>query len=426
MKINYCIDQSSKNILFIDVPFRQSMHHFYIAWHRHSYGQSLSETITHIVLGILKFIPVLGHVVALIDTLRNRAAILHLKLVSTDSFQRGKEHGHILKKRIQEMYEPILAERRGNKQIQQYIKQFEMQIPDSLKIEMQGLAAGSGYSYADVLLVHSFLDCTPGVFGCTAMVVKEKDELRERIVAANHSLMLERLFNNASMVLNKDSVCRRRALLNQSISMYDDSASKVLQAAGRITTVQSMVFDTAQGKVHLASRGSYAASGNFTTFEADTLFGAHQFKHVNDNGRVRLFRNLDWPWHFLGQETIVLTRSHANGNSTVSISWPGYIGTLSGMNNTGLALTANQLDSGINLKGIPNPLLFTGILDSCKDVDEASTIIGRNLHGSSMNVVIADKISAKSYELIADKEIPDHLIQLFGSPVKAICVGAIN
>jgi hypothetical protein len=174
----------------------------------------------------------------------------------------------------------------------------------------------------------------------------------------------------------------------------------------------SAVFDTSNGEVYLSSKAGHAADGKFRKFGANLLFDSHKFENTESNNRVRLFRNLDWPWYFLGQETVVLTRPQSNGNSTVSISWPGYIGTLSGINNNGLALTENQCGFGINLNGIPNPLLFTDILDTCKNVGEASQVIEKGLHGSTMNLVIADKTSAKSYEL--------------GGNGNLSCVGEIN
>jgi len=221
------------------------------------------------------------------------------------------------------------------------------------------------------------------------MVVKETNEKCQRIAAANHALKSS---------YDKESQSRRQAFLNQPIS-ENGSIQEVLKSAGKDVTIQAMVFDTSKGEIYLSSKATYAADGEFEKFGPNLLFDSHKFGNTDSDNRVRLFRNLDWPWYFLGQETVVLTRPHSKGNSTVSIAWPGYIGTLSGINNNGLALTQNQCGLGINLKGIPNPLLFTDILDTCKDVGEASQVIEKGLHGSAMNLVIADKTSAKSYEL---------------------------
>lgn len=401
MRIDYSINPCSKKYLLIDVPFRQGMNHLGLAMAGDNYGLALDERVKHLALGILKLIPVIGHGIALIDTLCQRESITHLKLRSIDPFERGKEHGQLLKKRIKEVYDPILAMKRNDSVVQERMRQFEQQIPDSLKKEMRGLAEGSGYSYDDVVLIHSFLDAQPGLFGCTSMAVKI-DKKCQRIAAANHSLGS----------WNAESESRRKAFLAQPIPK-NGSTETVLQAAGKDVTIQAMVFDLAKGEIKLAAEGTHAANKNFKIFGPDSLFKSHNFTRLEPKmGTVQLFRNLDWPWYFLGQETVVLTRPHANGNSTVSVSWPGYIGTLSGMNSNGLALAENQCGDEINLKGIPNPLLFTNILDTCMNVHDASVVLEKKQHGSSMNLVIADRISAKSYELEGDGNLK--------------CVGKIN
>lgn len=391
MRINYSINPTSKYFLFSDVSFRQGANHIVLAIGGDMCGLSLTERITHLAVGILKLIPVIGHVVALVDTLLQRKSITLLKLTSKNPFERGKEHGRILKNRIKEVYDPILSMKRKSAELKERMTQFEKQIPDNLKEEMKGLAKGSGYAYEDVLLIHTFLDAQPGQFGCTSMAVKESNEKCQRIAAANHSLKFP---------YPEESNSRRQAFLDQPISK--NLATQVLKSAGKDVTIQAMVFDTSKGEVYLSSKATHAAEAKFRKFEPNLLFDSHKFETTESNNRVRLFRNLDWPWYFLGQETVVLTRLQSNGNSTVSISWPGYIGTLSGINNNGLALTENQCGFGINLNGIPNPLLFTDILDNCKNVDEASQVIEKGLHGSAMNLVIADKTSAKSYELEGD------------------------
>lgn len=393
MKIDYSINPNSKYCLFADVPFRQGVNHLYLMIKGRPLGLSLSERVHHLVLGIFKLIPVLGHIIAFIDTLRaRRNFITHLKLASTDPFTRGEEHGHRLRKRIKTIYDPILAMMRDDVDMTRKITELERQIPDALKEEMRGLAKGSGYPYEDVVLIHSFLDAEPGQFGCTSMAVKESNGKYQKIAAANH------LVDEPNSIWNS-SKSRRQAFLNEPIPK-DGSMEKILKSAAVPETIQAMVFDTLNGTIRLSSRGTDAANGDFTTFEPDLLFNSHEFNHVNGEGeRMILCRNLDWPWYFLGQQTVVLTRSHSNGSSTASVSFPGYIGTLSGMNNHGLALSENECGTGTNPYGIPNPLLLTNILDTCKNVHEAGRTLAKKQHASAINLVIADKISAQSYEL---------------------------
>lgn len=372
----------------MDVSFRQGANHIGLAVTGKKYGLSANERIKHLALGILKLIPLIGHIATLFDTLLQKKTITLLKLTSTDPFERGEEHGRLLKKRIKEMYDPVLGMKRNEPYLKTKMIQFEKQIPENIKEEMKGLAKGSGYSYEDVLLIHTFLDAHPGEFGCTSMVVKESNEICRRIAAANHPLELS--------AYDIESQSRRQAFLDQKIS---NNGTHVLKSAGVDSTIQAMVLDTTKGEVYLSSKATHAARGKFKKFEPSMLFHSHEFENTKSNHQIRLFRNLDWPWYFLGQDTVILTRPQSDGNSTVSISWPGYIGTLSGINNRGVALTANLCGEGINLSGIPNPLLFTHILDTCQNVDKASQEIYKSMHGSSMNIVIADKTSAKSFEL---------------------------
>lgn len=392
MRVNYSINPYSKYFLLMDVPIRQGLNHLRLAIKGGKYGLSLAERIKHLALGILKLIPVIGHVATLIDTVCQRKTIVHIKLTSTDPFSRGEEHGRLLKKQIKEVYDPILTMKRDDWEMKRRIIHFELNIPENIKAEMIGLAKGSGYNYEDIVLIHCFLDAQPGQFGCTSMAVKEANGQCQRIAAANHSV---------DWYSDFESNNRRGAFLSEPLP-ENGSTEKLLKAAGKSSTIQAMVFDLKKGEIKLASKGTYAAHGHFKTFGSDSLFDNHNFnsdESQNSSDSVKLFHNLDWPWYFLGQETVVLTRPHADGSSTVSVSWPGYIGTLSGINNKGLALAENQNGVGINLEGVPNPLLFTQILDTCSNLSEASEIIEKGQHGSAMNLVIADKVSAKSYEL---------------------------
>ena len=209
MRIDYSVKPSSQYFLFLDVSFRQGADHIGLAIAGERHGLSLTERIKHLAIGILKLIPVIGHVIALVDTLLQRKSITHLKLTSKNPFERGVEHGQILKKRIKEVYDPILSMKRNDPVLKERMTQFEKQIPDNLKEEMKGLATGSGYSYEDVLLIHTFLDAQPGQFGCTSMAVKESNNKCQRIAAANHSL---------KSLYGRESQSRRQAFLDHPIS----------------------------------------------------------------------------------------------------------------------------------------------------------------------------------------------------------------
>ena len=395
MKIDYTVPENSKYFLFLDLPYRQVANHSILAFSGDRCGLSLAERVTHFVMALLKSIPLFGHLITLVDTFyQSRFSVVCIKLHEIDPFRRGKEHGEKLKKRIKEVYEPVLAMKSGIKNIRENCREFEAQIPGELREEMRGLAEGAGYSYDDVLFIHSFLDADPGHYGCTSMVAKGSGEQWNRLVASNHSINDE----EEAFFPSGDSQIRRDAFLQFPIGS-SDAPNKILEVTGKNETIQSMVFDTNNLKISLSAQGSSAANGRYSTFTPELLFESQEEKSTDSEHQVKLFRNLDWPWYFLGQETILLSRKHSNGKKTVLVTWPGYIGTLSGMNNSGLAITQNQHGSSKNLQGIPNPLLFTHILDKCHNIYEADRKIRRGEHGSSMNVVVADPTGGKSYEL---------------------------
>ncbi len=61
---------------------------------------SLAETIYHIAIGLLEFIPGIGHFIAFIDKSLNHRDIRIIKLTQTDPYRQGVEQGKALKNEI--------------------------------------------------------------------------------------------------------------------------------------------------------------------------------------------------------------------------------------------------------------------------------------------------------------------------------------
>jgi hypothetical protein len=377
MKIDYSIPLNSKKLLYADFGIRHGIRHLKLATNS-KIELPLCERISHLSLGVFKMIPVLGHLAAWVDKKRQVSYIQKLTIRTEDSYSRGEELGITFKKTIQEIYRLIISTESSEKSREE-AKLFEKQIPDDLRKEMQGLAKGAEVPYDDVLLIHTFLDSKPGTFFCSAMAKNGKEQ---RIAAANHRLERDHLHQP-----------NRRKLLLQSSGK---TSQEMLQSSNVEQTVQSIIFNPASKSIQLSSAESNAAFANMKTFTAQQLF--RDSVPTEPSSKMELLRNLDWPWYFLGQNTLLYTRP-IDGKLVTSVTFPGYLGSLSGMNEKGLCLAACSRDSETNLNGMPNPLFFTKLLAKCSSAAEAIDYLNKTPHGSSMNLMVADQEEAHSIEL---------------------------
>ncbi len=107
-------------------------------------------------------------------------------------------------------------------------------------------------------------------------------------------------------------------------------------------------------------------------------------------------RNLDWGMQNLADQTILLQRKGAKGTSVASVTFPGYIGCLSAMNNHGVA--ASILKQGRHfVGGKSNALYFYELLSKTNNAEEFhQSVMKANLCGT-MNVMVADENGAYRY-----------------------------
>lgn len=328
------------------------------------------------------------------------APIEIVKLSSTDPYERGLQHGELLKNRIHSVYSAILRvlsqmPAKDPTSFSKGMEEMERCIPEDFKAEMRGLAEGSQKTYQDVLRIHTFLDLNSSVFACTAMAVKKIDEVYHRIVAANHKV------DELDTSINAYSKTRREAFL--AVPIPEKPSPHVLKATNFSQTIQSMILDPTQKTITISSACGFAADREFKKHKLGDSCSGSEFSNSECNGPI-IYRNLDWFWNWLGGETIMLTRVHDNPSNdfTCSVTFPGYIGALSGMNSRGLSLVANTCGGQSRHSAVPNTLWFMHILDRCSNLVEANKIIREGKHATSMNIIVADPNSAASYELEGD------------------------
>lgn len=103
-------------------------------------------------------------------------------------------------------------------------------------------------------------------------------------------------------------------------------------------------------------------------------------------------------------ENLVTFYEPDEGNSFVSIGWPGMIGVVSGMNDKGLTvgiLTAYSQD--VSFDGIPACFLMRKVLQYANNVEEAKEIIVKSKRTGSNIILLADDKGALIIECSATK-----------------------
>jgi hypothetical protein len=131
-------------------------------------------------------------------------------------------------------------------------------------------------------------------------------------------------------------------------------------------------------------------------------------------------RNFDVPTYgALERMVLVGVYRPARRHAFASVTWPGFVGVLSGMNDVGLAVAC--LDSGqakddspAMAAGSPLSLTFRRILEECKSVEEAERLLRAGKHTTWMNLAACDRRRAVVFEItpksVAIRHAEGHLL----------------
>ncbi len=124
-----------------------------------------------------------------------------------------------------------------------------------------------------------------------------------------------------------------------------------------------------------------------------TTIAAHG--QASATGETLLGRNLDFPALALAHEAgMVVIFEPAGGRRYCGVTWPGFLGLLSGMNEDGLALAMMLVYGHMgreHLRGQPFPLVFRRALAECPDAAAAATFLEGKPYCTATNVMLADK-----------------------------------
>lgn len=117
-------------------------------------------------------------------------------------------------------------------------------------------------------------------------------------------------------------------------------------------------------------------------------------------------RNLDFPTlGYLNDFSMVIVCKPEGKRAFAVVSFPGYIGALSGMNDAGLALavlesySANDNSLKFDAEGTPYALCFRRLLEECSTVEEAEKLLRTMKRTTRISLAICDAKTAAVFEI---------------------------
>lgn len=393
MKIDTSIPNDSIYSLYLDLNIRYGARHIALSF---CSLLSIEERVYHFIIGLLEMIPGLGHLMAYSEALF--CDRIKLLILDADTpYGRGLQHGQALKSEIKIIYSLVLNlinERRNDPEqsvnFERKVETLQSYLSDDILAEMQGLAKGADVELEDVFSVHAFLDIYAGEYGCSVLAARfEGDHVAQRIATTNH-FAYDVYRDDAPL----DSMDRERVL--NSFPISSTNHIKALEEVNRVDTIQSIVFNSTTLEIEIASAWGSSATANFKKFPREKCFP--NSNPVQNNHEVKLGRNLDWPWKALGPYTVVILTEAQNKQRFANITFPGYMGCLSGMNESGVALACCQAGNTSG-DGLLVTLLFRKILEEATSAQEAIGVISENSSASSMNLTISDPHEVLAVEI---------------------------
>lgn len=118
---------------------------------------------------------------------------------------------------------------------------------------------------------------------------------------------------------------------------------------------------------------------------------------ADGRGPVRVARNMDFfPAGVLGPATVVMVRKPAGRHAFAAVTWPGYAGVITGMNDAGVtaAILQNKMDERLYADGTPIAFRAREVLEEAADLEQAAAIFARSPVASSHFLLLADTRSA--------------------------------
>ena len=115
---------------------------------------------------------------------------------------------------------------------------------------------------------------------------------------------------------------------------------------------------------------------------------------MTQTGEILMGRNLDFPSLSIAHEAnLVVVYEPDDGPRYAGVTWPGFLGILTGINDRGLALSMMLVyghQRREHLDGLPFPTLFCQLLKECGTVREGDAVLQTKPHCTATNLILAD------------------------------------
>ena len=123
-------------------------------------------------------------------------------------------------------------------------------------------------------------------------------------------------------------------------------------------------------------------------------------------GETLMGRNLDFPtFGFLDKYGIVVIYRPIGKRAFASITYPGFVGVFSGMNDAGLCVAQLEVNRSaeptarVNLGGTPVAMCFRRLLEECSTIDEAEKLLREQKRLIMCNLAVCDRERAAVLEI---------------------------
>jgi isopenicillin-N N-acyltransferase like protein len=153
-----------------------------------------------------------------------------------------------------------------------------------------------------------------------------------------------------------------------------------------------------------------------TFFDLKKLFACSALlleSERSGTGGPILARNLDYPsLGYINNYSLVIVYRPKGKRAFVSVGFPGLIGSLSGMNDAGLALAVLEVydvkdgEKSFDPQGVPYAVWNRKILEECSSIAEAKKMLEGLKRTTTLNLVMADRKGVAVLEVT-----PGHVVQ---------------
>jgi hypothetical protein len=121
-------------------------------------------------------------------------------------------------------------------------------------------------------------------------------------------------------------------------------------------------------------------------------------------------RNFDFHGlNLLDRYSLVIVYRPQGKRAFASVTWPGLVGVVSGMNDAGLTVATLDVYSSkdnspkFDWQGVPMMLTFRRVLEECGTIAEAEKLLRATRHTTWMNLAVCDREGAAVFEITPDR-----------------------